>query len=155
MNTQDFSVSFLVDQTPEEVFKAIINVRGWWIDEIDGNSEELDDEFEVHFWDIHHSRQKLVELVPGKKVVWLVTKSQLNFLKDKSEWTGTKIIFDIAKKDGKTQMTFTHHGLVPAIECYRDCSPAWTGYISKSLFNLITTGKGEPTSMKAEKSQEA
>lgn len=155
MSTQDFSISFLVDQTPEEAFEAINNVRAWWIDEIEGSSEKLGDEFEVHFWDIHHSRQKLVEFIPAKKVTWLVIESQLNFLKDKTEWTGTKIVFDISEKDGKTQVSFTHQGLVPKIECYRDCSNAWSDYINKSLFSLITTGKGQPTSMKKEKNQEA
>jgi hypothetical protein len=60
----------------------------------------------------------------------------------KEEWTGTKIVFDISEINGKTQVRFTHHGLNGGFECYDACSGGWTGLIHKSLFGLITTGKG-------------
>jgi len=87
---------------------------------------------------------KLIEVIPGKKVVWLVTDNYFNFTKDKSEWKGTKISFDISKKDNKTQLRFTHLGLVPEYECFDICSNAWGQYIQHSLRNLITIGKGQP-----------
>jgi hypothetical protein len=150
MGNQNYTATILVDQTPKEVFKAINNVRGWWIDDIDGHSEKLNDEFSVLFYDgVHYSKQKLVEFVPDKKVVWLVTESKLNFIEDESEWTGTKISFEISTIGNKTQLQFTHHGLRPDIECYKDCSNAWGGYIKKSLFALITKGQGEPTPVNA------
>jgi hypothetical protein len=90
------------------------------------------------------SKQKLIEVVPDSKVVWLVTDSRLNFVKDKSEWTNMRIIFDIAEKDGKTQIRFTQAGLTPEIECYDGCSGAWTHYIKDSLFKLLNEGKGVP-----------
>ena len=74
--------------------------------------------------------------------VWLVTESNLSFTKNKSEWTGTKIIFEISELNNKTQVRFTHIGLVPTVECYRDCSNGWTELIQKSLLSLITKGKG-------------
>jgi hypothetical protein len=150
MGNQNYTATILVDQTPKEVFNAINNVRGWWIDDIDGQSEKLNDEFSVLFYDgVHYSKQKLVEFVPDKKVVWLVTESKLNFIEDESEWTGTKISFEISTIGNKTQLQFTHHGLRPDIECYKDCSNAWGGYIKKSLFELITKGQGEPTPVNA------
>ena len=144
MTSSDFTTTILVDQSPQEAFKAINNVRGWWSEEIEGSTDKLNDEFKYHFEDVHNCQIKVIELVPDKKVVWLVMNNYFKFTKDKSEWTGTKIIFEISEKGDKTQIRFTHLGLVPEYECYDICQNAWTTYIQKSLRNLITTGKGQP-----------
>jgi hypothetical protein len=144
MTTKDFTTTILVDNTPKEVFDAINNVRGWWSEEIEGSTVKLNSEFDYHYEDVHRCKIKIIELVPNKKVVWSVLDNYFKFTKDKSEWKGTKIIFDISEKDNKTEMRFTHRGLVPAYECYEICRDAWTGYIQKSLSNFITTGMGQP-----------
>ena len=144
MKKKDFTTTFSVDQSPEEVFDAINNVRGWWSEEIDGSTDKLGAEFKFHHKDLHRSTQKITEFVPGKKVVWHVSEARLNFVKNKTEWNGTEVVFEITRKDGKTELRFTHVGLVPAFECYGDCSGAWGFYINDSLRGLITTGKGQP-----------
>ncbi|MEP7106459.1 MAG: SRPBCC domain-containing protein [Ferruginibacter sp.] len=144
MTTPDFTTTILVDQTPKQAFDAINNVRGWWSEEIEGGTDKTDDEFMYQYEDEHRCKMKLTEVIPGKKVVWLVLDNYFKFTKDKSEWNGTKIIFEIAKQDNKTQICFTHLGLVPEYECYDICKNAWTRYIQGSLFSLITTGKGQP-----------
>ena len=144
MTAPDFSTTILVDQTPTAVFNAINNPRAWWSEEIEGGTNKLNDVFKYHFEDVHLCQMKLIEVVPDKKVVWLVLDNYFKFTKDKTEWNGTKIIFEITQKDGKTQVRFTHQGLVPEYECFDICKNAWTKYIQVSLYNLITTGKGEP-----------
>jgi hypothetical protein len=144
MKKKDFTTTFSVDQSPKEVFDAINNVRGWWSEEIDGSTDKLGAEFKFHHKDLHRSTQKIIEFVPGKKVVWHVSEARLNFVKNKTEWNGTEVVFEITRKDGKTELRFTHVGLVPAFECYGDCSGAWGFYIDNSLRDLITTGKGQP-----------
>jgi predicted dithiol-disulfide oxidoreductase (DUF899 family) len=147
MTDQDFTTAFVVDKTPKEVFDAINNVRGWWIDKVDGDTSKLNDEFSVRFWDVHYSKHKITELVPNTKVAWLTTDSQLNFIEDKTEWNGSEIIFDITPKGNQTEVRFTQVGLSPQVECYNDCSNAWNGYIQGSLQSLISTGVGKPTKM--------
>ena len=144
---QHYTTRFTVDQTPQDVFDAINNVRGWWSEEIDGSTDKLGAEFTFHHQDIHRSTQRITELVPGKKVVWHVLDSQLAFAKDKTEWTGTDVVFEIAKQGDKTELHFTHVGLVPTIECYDACSDAWGFYINDSLRSLITTGQGQPNKL--------
>jgi hypothetical protein len=144
MREQNYVTSFTVDQSPEEVFAAVNNVRGWWSEEIEGSTDKLGAEFAYRHKDIHYSTHRITEWVPGQKVVWRVLESRLNFVADKSEWNGTDIIFEIGKKDNRTELRFTHAGLVPAFECYETCSNAWAFYINQSLFTLISAGKGEP-----------
>jgi hypothetical protein len=161
MQDQNFTTSILVDQTPAEVFSAINNPRAWWSEEIKGSTDKLNEEFNYHFEDIHRCSLKVVELVPNQKVVWHVLDNYFKpgifedashrspakeFANDKAEWTDTQIVFEISRKENKTQLRFTHLGLVPEYECFEVCSNGWTHYIRQSLFTLITTGKGKPNS---------
>jgi len=139
-----YATTFSVDQSPEEVFAAINNVRGWWSGDIEGSTDQLGAEFTYRYEDVHRSKQRITELVPGKKVVWLVLDAYLSFVEDKTEWNGTEISFEIATNGDKTDVRFTHQGLVPENECFEDCSSAWNFYINSSLRDLITSGKGAP-----------
>ena len=144
MKHPGFTTTISVDQTPEEAFAAINNVRGWWSGEIEGETSKLGAEFMYRYEDVHRSQQKITEFIPGKKVVWQVLDSQLSFVKDQSEWTGTEIVFEISEKDGKTEVRFTHIGLVSKYECYDSCSNAWGMLVNSNLRNLITTGERQP-----------
>ena len=145
MEQKNISATLLFDQAPEDVFNAITNVRAWWSgyhsEEIMGETGKLNDEFTFRAaGGVHCSKQKLVEVISGRRIVWLVTDSELSFLKNKNEWTGTKVIFDISKKGHRTQLVFTHEGLTPEAECYDSCSPAWTQYLQNKLQPLIANG---------------
>ena len=142
MEASNFSTTILVDNSKEEVFNAINDVRSWWQGEVEGNTVALNDEFSYSVPGIHFSKQKIIEFVPNEKIEWLITASKLSFVKDQTEWTGTKIVFEISEVNNKTQVRFSHLGLVPEFECYGDCSNAWGKLIEESLFSLITTGKG-------------
>ncbi|WP_147366866.1 SRPBCC family protein [Epilithonimonas arachidiradicis] len=78
---------------------------------------------------VHFSKQKLIELNPDNQLVWLVTESNLSFINDTHEWENTKIKFDLEPDDNGTKVTFTHEGLIPKIECYKNCAGAWTQYL--------------------------
>jgi hypothetical protein len=144
MKKDGFTTSFTVEQTPEEVFNAINNVRGWWSGEVVGDTGRLGAEFTYRYQNMHKSTQRVTEFVPGKKVVWHVTAAELTFVKDKAEWAGTDIVFEIAKNGNKTELRFTHVGLIRAFECYGGCSGAWGSLVEGNLRNLITTGINQP-----------
>ena len=148
MKNQNYTTTISVNETPKEVFAAINNVRGWWSEEIEGRTDKLGAEFNYHYEDVHRCKLKITEFEPGKKIVWHVLDNYFDFTKDKSEWKNTDIVFEIAKKGNKTEVHFTHVGLVRAYECYSVCSDAWGSYIKSSLRNLITKGKGQPNEKK-------
>jgi hypothetical protein len=144
MHDHSFTTSFTVDQTPEQAFAAINNVRGWWSEDVKGGTEKPGDIFNYRFRDLHRCTIKIKSSVPGKRVVWHVLNNHFSFTQDKTEWKGTDIVFEISEKDGRTEVRFTHDGLVPDYECYEACSAGWTTYINGSLKALIATGTGEP-----------
>ena len=142
MENQSYATSFTVDQSPDEVYAAVMDVVRWWTGEVVGPAGQIGDEFTYVHPDIHYSRQRVTELVPGERVVWRVVDSKLSFASDPSEWTGTDIIFDIARQGDQTVVRFAHQGLTPQFECFDNCSSAWSFYINGSLRRLITTGEG-------------
>jgi hypothetical protein len=140
MNSQNFTVSIVVDKTPEQAFAAINDVRGWWKGNIEGKTDVLGQEFTYSYGTLHKTTQKITELVPGKKIVWHVTASYLDFVAEKNEWDGTDVVFEIEKKGDKTEVRFTHVGLAPEVECYDRCSNAWGHYVRQSLRSFIESG---------------
>lgn len=144
MKNQDYTAIITVDNSIQDTFKSINSVTKWWTDDLTGSSQKLNDEFTVQFGDIHRTGQKIIEFIPDKKVVWMVTESRLNFIKDKEEWKNTKISFELSRQGDRTQIHFTHIGLVPEVECFKACSKGWDYYINGSLFKLLTEGKGTP-----------
>ena len=143
MNDKSFSITITVDQTPEQAFAAINDVRHWWTGVIEGSTNTLGAEFTYRYKDMHFSKQQVTELVAGRKVVWTVTDSALQFAEHKDEWTGTKLVFDIVSKGDKTEVCFSHVGLVPALDCYGACSKGWTQLVNE-LASFIAA-KAQPT----------
>jgi hypothetical protein len=134
MKKDHFSYSFNTPKTANEVFELLLTIDQWWSglyeETIKGKSQKVNDEFTFNAGEgAHYSKQKLVELVPNKKIVWLVTDSNLSFLNNTAEWNGSKIQFDLSTAENNTKVTFTHEGLIPLIECYNACSSAWNGYL--------------------------
>jgi hypothetical protein len=159
-NTEYLAVTTTVGETPEQVFEAITNIRGWWSENLIGHSAALHDEFV--FTDdseyagetaqakkgIRFARFQIAEFVLGRRVVWHVVdcaRSPLSDLTSVDEWAGTNVIFDITTDAQSTTLHFTHEGLTAAESaCFEACSRAWTFFIATSLPQLITTGAGRP-----------
>jgi hypothetical protein len=139
---KNFTTTLRVNRSPEDVFKTIMNVQSWWSglygEQFEGSFNQVNDEFTFTAGNgMHYSKQQLTELIPNKMVSWLVTDSKLDFLKDKNEWTNTRICFELTEQDGQTLVLFTHIGLVPEVECYTSCAPAWTRYIHEQLLKVL------------------
>src|SRR5688572_9176772 len=88
MDNRSFTTAFTVDQSPEEAFAAITNVRGWWSEDINGRTEKAGDIFNYRFRDIHRCTIKIKAAVPGKMVAWHVLDNYFNFTEDTTEWKG-------------------------------------------------------------------
>jgi hypothetical protein len=143
MGNNDFYSSISAKITADEAIKRIGRVPEWWGITFSGDSEKRNDQFIVKMGGDSFFNFTVTELIPGKRVVWLVTDCYMPWYTDKKEWLNTRLIFDVTESDGLTKLTFTHEGLTPAVECFKDCKPGWTHWIKTSLFSYFTTGKGD------------
>ena len=134
MEKNDFTAGISAKISATEAIKKISNVPGWWGITFSGNSEKQDDQFMVKMGGDSFFNFTVTELIPGKRIVWLVTDCNMPWYMDKKEWANTKLIFDLTEDDGVTTLNFTHEGLTPNVECYKDCEPGWTHWIKTSLF---------------------
>ncbi len=154
MTDTGFSTSFTVDQPPQAAFAAICNVRGWWSEDITGSAQRVGDRFTHQVLDLHRCDIEVTQMVPGARIVWTVLANHFSFTRDKTEWTGTEIVFEIAAAGDGTRVGFTHVGLVPDYECYNVCTDGWQTYVA-SLRDLIATGQGRPYGGEARTQSEA
>jgi hypothetical protein len=146
MNTTNpnFITTLSVQRTPGDVFNVVLNVRAWWSglygESFEGKWEKQGDEFGfLAGLGAHHTKQKLVELVPGKKVVWLVTAADVSFEIKGMNGMELRFASRSSGEEDKTKIVFTHTGLILEFECYASCAPAWTRYIHESLTNALST----------------
>jgi uncharacterized protein YndB with AHSA1/START domain len=142
MSIPDFTTTYSVDQSPQQVYDAILDVRSWWTGDVEGRTQRMGDEFSYRYPGVHYSKQKITELIPNERVVWRVVDSHLDGNADPSEWTGTELVFDVSENNGTTEVRFAHQGLVSDFECFDACSNAWGFFINGSLRRLIKTGEG-------------
>jgi len=142
--TNDFTCQIEAPVTTREAMSAIQNIQGWWAKDFQGNTSKADDTFKVHFG------TTMVEFLVEKQeqdsmMEWLVRDCFLPWLENKTEWTGTRLIWTLAQEGTHCKITFVHRGLVPEIECYEACNTGWHRHIDGSLMPLLTTGIGLPS----------
>lgn len=142
-NTNDFNSSITAKISASEAIKKISKVPEWWGITFSGSSEKQNDKFIIKMGGDSFYNMTVAELIPDKRVVWLVTDCYMPWFSDKKEWTNTKLIFDLAEKNGETTVRFIHEGLTPEVECYQACNKGWTHWIQTSLSSYFTKGKGD------------
>lgn len=141
MKNQNYKKNFTLNVTPKVAFENILKVNDWWTSSFKGSARNVNDEFNVTFGKTTVDF-KVIESLPYKKLVWLITDCYLDWLENKTEWKGTSIVWNISEKNKITKIEMTHVGLTPGIECYKDCESGWNQYVGESLPSLITLGKG-------------
>lgn len=134
----------LLDQCREDVFAAVVNPRGWWSENIEGPTDRPGEVFTYHHQDVHRCTIRVAEMTRPTRVIWQVVDNHFSFTDDAKEWKGTEIHFEITEIGPKTELRFTHLGLVPAYQCFEVCSGSWDFYLHTSLRGLIRTGRGLP-----------
>ncbi len=125
---RDFTASFSVDATREEVFDAITKPGHWLGDGIQGDAKEKGSEFRYETDD--EAVELTVEEAGDGRVVWHVEPGE--------KWNDTSLIFDIAEDEsGETQVSFTHRGMHPHDSGYDETAKNWRERLAEGLQPLI------------------
>jgi hypothetical protein len=148
MEKQNYNCVYSGNISPAAAADEINSVAIWWSEDFTGASEKAGDVFTVRFGKEIYKTFKITELVPEKKIVWQVIDCYMPWLNDKHEWTGTSVVWEISGKNGSTQVSMTHVGLVPEVECYNDCEKGWNYYLKESLFKLLNGQAAKPEKIK-------
>jgi hypothetical protein len=143
MQQQDYQRTITANIPPGQAFDRICRVPEWWTQGFTGRAQGLGDTFTVRFGETFVDF-RISELVRGKKIVWQVSDSNLHWVKDKKEWNGTEVVWEISSANGTTTLQMMHRGLVPGVECYERCKSGWDFCVGDSLLKLLTEGEGRP-----------
>ena len=110
MKHTKYSTEILLEKSPDDVFKHLINLSKWWPEDFEGESLKLNSEFVLRTGDSHYSKNKVIEFEQDKKLVWLTTEALRK--PDNFDWTGTKMIFEVIPHGENTSIRFTYDGVV-------------------------------------------
>jgi len=127
-----------IKSPPTETFKALTEqprLAGWWTTDTQG-SFEVGGVIAFRFADRGFIDMKVIELDPGKRVVWQVVDGP-------GGWIGSKVSFDLKPENGYTEVFFKHAGWKEQGEFMHHCSTKWAVFVM-SLKSLLETGKGTP-----------
>jgi hypothetical protein len=144
MKNQDYHASMVAKITPKEALDEISRVTDWWGKHFEGRSQKINDVFTVRFGSGDMYKMRVSELIPDTKIVWEVVDSFKTGVKDATEWTGTKILWEVSEQKDGIRIDMTHLGMNPDIECYGVCTQGWDYLLQKSLLKLLTENKGNP-----------
>lgn len=127
-----------VKASTNDVFKALATLdglSGWWTSTTSGESRP-EGKIRFQFGDRGFFLAKVLELVPGKRVLWEVTDGP-------AEWVGTKIAFDLKQEGEQATVLFKHEGWAQPVEFMHHCSTKWATFLM-SMKAFVETGSGAP-----------
>lgn len=132
---RDFTTSFSVPASREDVYSAITRPGDWWGAKVEGDAGVQGSEFSSES-DDNYVGMKVEEADDGKRVVWHVEPRGME--KENREWDDTSVIFDLQDDDaGHTKVNFTHRGLWPHDHGYDEAVQTWRDRLDKRLQPLL------------------
>jgi uncharacterized protein YndB with AHSA1/START domain len=127
-----------IKASTQDVYKALATIdglAGWWTSTTRGDSK-VSGEIHFQFGDRGFFGVKVLELVPGKRVLWEVVKGP-------DKWVGTKIGFELKQEGAQATVLFKHQDWSEPSEFMHHCSTKWATFLM-SMKSFVELGKGSP-----------
>ncbi|MDF1697945.1 MAG: hypothetical protein P1U56_19010 [Saprospiraceae bacterium] len=142
----DYKNKISTSANQETSFYALAKQVDQWWGKVDNSISKIGDEFSIYFGETEW-RFKIIEYVPFEKITWHCIKATHihgDLIDIEEEWLNSKMYWKILDRNGETEISFSHIGLTPALNCFDVCRKGWDFFISTSLKNYLDSGKGNP-----------
>jgi uncharacterized protein YndB with AHSA1/START domain len=120
-----------------DAYRALTTLQGlagWWTTDTRGSSE-VGGEVEFRFGTKGRIDMKVIELDPGKRVLWQVVGGP-------DDWIGSNVSFELEQEGEQTTVLFKHQGWKEQSEFMHHCSTKWATFLL-SLKSFVESGKGK------------
>jgi len=113
-----------IESTPDKIYEAATTQEGiasWW--SIQNNAKpETGSIYRIYFGTDYYKDIKVIQLTPGKKVVWEILKAH-------PEWLNTRVSFDISIGENTAELRFRHSGWKDYTDMFAQCNHHWGIYL--------------------------
>ena len=143
----NYTREIVVSSTPAEAYKALTTgFNKWWTTDcnpVTNAGEKITFKFGPSYWVMRANN-----LVPNELVEYECIEA--HHVHDGlpssilDEWKKSILKWAIQKQEEKTNIIFTHEGLVPSLECYEVCEQGWDYFFVNSLKQYLDSGEGTP-----------
>lgn len=149
MTSQNYTRTITVNASADEAYQALTTgMHNWWTTP-DAPMKKVGDRSKFTFppgksyWTFEAS------VLDPEKRVEMICVDALHLHEGmpkeiETEWLNTRVGWDIKRRDGKTDITVVHDGLVPTLHCYEVCEAGWDMFFVDSLKAFLDIGTGKP-----------
>ncbi len=127
----NIKMSVSIDAPPERVFPLAATPQGlarWWA----ADATESDGLVDLGSF----KRATVYRLQPVRSVAPRAAEWRCL---GEGEWTGTRLVFELTKNDGKTRLRFTHADWKAETDYFIDCTATW----GELMYRLKATVEGK------------
>ncbi len=136
---QNYRATISAPVSPDSARAAIFDeMHLWWTD----RTERAPSGVTVRFNRSHAS----FAFDPQNPLIWRCTDANMIIenVADSTEWTGTRLLWEISPTDTGCTVTLEHEGLNDTLACLDVCTRGWQHFFETSLLAHLTGGTPAP-----------
>ncbi|MFV2015081.1 MAG: hypothetical protein ACC656_06620 [Candidatus Heimdallarchaeota archaeon] len=139
---QDYTRKIIGIKSPEQSYELLTNQIGTWWTSPESKANSIGDEPTFRFGDAFWT-MKVINLEKNRVVRWkcivahhVDTNVPIEAI---NEWEGTEIEFIIRQHEQGSEISLTHYGLIPSLNCFTICQAGWDYYFAKTLSDVLNS----------------
>ncbi|MCG3268798.1 SRPBCC domain-containing protein [Yoonia sp. I 8.24] len=151
-STNNYQEKIQVSASQDACFKAVATqMEKWWTETIEGGLKAVGDKVTARFPPDYGYWTFEASVMKGSSRLEMICVDAHHRVEGQpkeidQEWLGTKIIWEFEVIAGKTEITMTHDGLTPTLNCWGICLDGWNHFLKTSLKAYLDGDEPRPHS---------